>query len=210
MFASGAFGYAGQSCISLQRLYVHREIYVKFRDAFVAYVRGEVKHGDPRDQAVMVGPVIDPASRDRILAWVDDAMKRGARLLTDLHPGALDSVLPPIVLDGLPDGAAITGEEVFGPVVGLAPYDDFDEALCRVNASRYGLQTGIFTQNVSLANRAYEELEVGAVLVNQVPTFRVENMPYGGVKDSGCGREGVTYAMADMTEPRALIENLQS
>lgn len=207
MFAGGAFGYAGQSCISLQRLYVHREIYAEFRDAFVDYVRGEVKHGDPRDRAVSVGPLIDAASRDRILAWVDEAMERGAKRLTGLPPDARGLVLPPIVLEGLPAQAAITGEEVFGPVVALAPYDEFDDAIRQVNASRYGLQAGVFTEDLGLVNRAYDELEVGAVLVNQVPTFRVENMPYGGVKDSGFGREGVTYAMEEMTEPRALIVN---
>lgn len=208
MFAGGAFGYAGQSCISLQRLYVHQEIYAEFRAAFVDHVRTQVKHGDPRDRAVTVGPVIDAASRDRILAWVDEALKLGAKLLTDLHPNARDSVLPPIVLEGLPDAAAITCEEVFGPVVALAPYDDFDDAIRQVNASRYGLQAGVFTPDVSLINRAYEALEVGGVLVNQVPTFRVENMPYGGVKDSGYGREGVLSAMEEMSEPRTLIENL--
>lgn len=208
MFAGGAFGYAGQSCISLQRLYVHREIYAEFRDALVDHVRTQVKHGDPRDRAVTVGPVIDAASRDRILAWVDDALKRGAKLLTELRPSAAGRVLPPIVLEGLPDAAAITCEEVFGPVVALAPYDDFEDAIRQVNASRYGLQAGVFTQDLSLANLAYEALEAGGVLVNQVPTFRVENMPYGGVKDSGFGREGVLFAMEEMSEPKTLIVNL--
>lgn len=207
MFAGGAFGYAGQSCISLQRLYVHREIYAGFRDSLVEHVRTQVKHGDPRDRAVMVGPVIDVASRDRILAWVDEALKLGAKLLTDLRPSATGRVLPPIVLEGLPAGAAITGEEIFGPVVALTPYDEFDEAIREVNASRYGLQAGVFTQDVSLAHRAYEAIEAGGVLVNQVPTFRVENMPYGGVKDSGFGREGVTSAMEEMTQPKTLIVN---
>jgi acyl-CoA reductase-like NAD-dependent aldehyde dehydrogenase len=208
MFAGGAFGYAGQSCISLQRLYVHREIYAEFKDAFVAHVRDKVKFGDPRRRDVLVGPVIDDAARDRILAWVDEALKLGATLLTDLHPNAAERCLPPIVLEGLPAGAHVTCDEVFGPVVALAPYDDFVDAIREVNASPYGLQAGVFTQDLQLAHQAFELLEVGGVLINQVPAFRVENMPYGGVKDSGAGREGVRCAMEDMTEPRTLIFNL--
>jgi acyl-CoA reductase-like NAD-dependent aldehyde dehydrogenase len=208
LLAAGAFGYAGQSCISLQRLYVQRDIYAEFRDAFAAHVRDQIKSGDPRRRDVLVGPVIDSAARDRILAWVDEALKLGAKLLTELHPNAADRCLPPIILDGLPAGARITGEEVFGPVVALAPYDTFEDALHEVNASAYGLQAGVFTQDLNLAYQAFAALEVGGVLINQVPTFRVENMPYGGVKDSGAGREGVRSAMEDMTEPRTLILNL--
>ena len=208
VLAAGAFGYAGQSCISLQRLYIHREIYAEFADAFVAHVKKCVKFGDPRNRDVLAGPVIDTASRDRILAWVDEALKLGARLLTELHPQAPDRCVPPIILEGLPAGAKITCEEVFGPVVALAPYDSFEDALREVNASPYGLQAGVFTQDLNLAYQAFAELQVGGVLINQTPTFRVENMPYGGVKDSGAGREGVRFAMEDMTEPRTLILNL--
>jgi acyl-CoA reductase-like NAD-dependent aldehyde dehydrogenase len=208
MLAAGAFGYAGQSCISLQRLYVQREIYSQFRDAFVAHVRDQLKSGDPRRRDVLVGPVIDDTARDRILAWVDEALKLGAKLLTELHPNAADRCLPPIILEGLPAGARITCAEVFGPVVALAPYERFEEALREVNASSYGLQAGVFTQDLNLAHQAFAALEVGGVLINQVPTFRVENMPYGGVKDSGAGREGIRSAMEDMTEPRTLIFNL--
>jgi acyl-CoA reductase-like NAD-dependent aldehyde dehydrogenase len=208
MFAAGAFGYAGQSCISLQRLYVHREIYAEFKEAFVGHVRREVKCGDPRRRDVLVGPVIDAASRDRILAWVDEALKLGAHLLTDLRPSSADLCLPPIVVEGLPAGARLSCEEVFGPVVAMAPYDDFTAALREVNASPYGLQAGVFTQDLNLAHQAFAALEVGGVLINQVPTFRVENMPYGGVKNSGFGREGIHSAMEEMTEPRSLIFNL--
>ncbi len=208
MLAAGAFGYAGQSCISLQRLYVHQSLYTEFKAAFVAYVQEHIKAGDPRQRNVVVGPVIDAAARDRILAWVDEALKLGAKLLTELHPRPEDVCLPPIILEGLPAGAKITDGEVFGPVVALAPYDSFEEAIREVNASPYGLQAGVFTSDLDLAFQAFNELEVGGVLINQVPTFRVENMPYGGVKDSGAGREGVRSAMEDMTEPRTLIINL--
>ena len=135
-------------------------------------------------------------------------MKLGAHLLTDLRPRAEDRCLPPIVLEGMPPRARISREEVFGPVVLLDRYDTFEEALTKVNDSPYGLQAGIFTQDIDLAWRAFDTLEVGGVLINQVPTFRVENMPYGGIKDSGLGREGVRYAMEEMTEPRSLIFNL--
>lgn len=208
LIAAGAFGYAGQSCTSVQRILVQRGIYDEFKAALVAHVRATVRAGDPRDRAVTLGPMIDPAARDRVLAWTDEAMKGGAKLLTDLHPGRDDRVLPPILLEDVPGDAKLACEEVFGPVATLAPYDDFDEAMERVNASRYGLQAGVFTRDVRLAWRAFDRLEVGGVLINQVPTFRVENMPYGGVKDSGFGREGITYAMEEMTEPRALIFKL--
>ncbi len=205
LFAAGAFGYAGQSCISLQRLYVQGAIYDEFKTAFVAHVRDRVRHGDPRERDVTVGPLIDTDSRDRVLAWVDEAMKLGAHLLTDLRPRAADRVLPPIILEGMPADARISREEVFGPVVLLDRYDDFEDALAKVNDSPYGLQAGVFTQDIDLAWRAFDALEVGGVLINQVPTFRVENMPYGGIKNSGLGREGVRFAMEEMTEPRSLI-----
>ena len=208
LVAHGAFGYAGQSCISVQRILVQGGIYDEFKAALLAHTREKIRTGDPRDRAVTVGPLVDPAARDRVLAWTDEALKGGAKLLTDLHPRREDRVLPPILLEDVPGDAKLSCEEVFGPVAVLAAYDEFDEALDRVNASRYGLQAGVFTRDVRLAWRAFDRLEVGGVLVNQVPTFRVENMPYGGVKDSGFGREGVAYAMAEMTEPRALIFKL--
>ena len=208
LVAAGAFGYAGQSCISVQRILAHRSIYEAFKAALLAHVRDTIKAGDPRDRAVTVGPLIDPAARDRVLAWTDAALKAGAKLLTDLHPGRADRVLPPILLEDAPADTEVSCGEAFGPVATLAAYDDFDDALDRVNASRFGLQAGVFTRDVRLAWRAFDRLEVGGVLVNQVPTWRVENMPYGGLKDSGFGREGVAYAMAEMTEPRALIFKL--
>ncbi len=210
LLAAGAFNYAGQTCISAQRLFVQQGIYEEFKTAFVAHVREKVKHGDPRERDVVIGPMIDRGARDRVLAWVDEALKAGAKLLTDLRVGADDTVIPAIVLDGLPPGTKIACAEVFGPVVALAPYGDFEEAISRVNASDFGLQAGVFTQDIGRIHHAFRDLEVGAVIVNNGPTFRTENMPYGGVKDSGLGREGVRSAMEDMTELRGLVINLGS
>ncbi len=203
--AAGAFNFAGQACISLQRLYVQRPIFEEFKAAFVAHVRTNVQHGDPAERAVVIGPMIDRGARDRVLAWTDEALKAGAKLLTDLRVGQDDTVLPAIVLDGLPAGVKMSCEEVFGPVVALEPYDSFEDVLAQVNGSVWGLQAGVFTQDVGRIYQAFRELEVGAVMINQGPTFRPENLPYGGVKDSGHGREGLRYAMEEMTEPRALV-----
>ena len=206
--AAGAFNYAGQACISLQRLYVERSIFEDFKTAFVAYVRSSVKHGNPAERDVVIGPMVDRGARDRVLAWTDEALKAGAKLLTDLRVGKDDTVIPAIVLDGLPAGVKMSCEEIFGPVVALEPYDKFADALVQVNGSAWGLQAGVFTQDVGRIYQAFRELEVGAVMINQGPTFRPENLPYGGVKDSGHGREGLRYAMEEMTEPRALVINL--
>ena len=206
--AGNAFNYAGQACISLQRLYVERTIFEEFKTAFVAHVRTNVKHGNPADRSAIVGPMIDLTARDRVLAWVDEALKAGAKLLTDLRVGKDDTVIPAIVVEGLPGGVKLTCEEVFGPVVALEPYDTFEEALAKVNDSPYGLQAGVFTKDLGRIYQAFRALEVGAVMINQGPTFRPENLPYGGVKDSGHGREGLRNAMEEMTEPRALVINL--
>ena len=206
--AAGAFNYAGQACISLQRLYVERPIFEAFKAAFLVHVRSSVKHGNPVEREVVVGPMIDSGARDRVLAWTDEALKAGAKLLTDLRVGKDDTVIPAIVLDGLPAGVKMSCEEIFGPVIALQAYDSFEDALVQVNGSAYGLQAGVFTQDLGRIYQAFRELEVGAVMINQGPTFRPENLPYGGVKDSGHGREGLRYAMEEMTEPRALVINL--
>lgn len=205
LIASSAYGFAGQTCISLQRVFVQREILAEFKDALLTHLRDKVRHGDPRDRGVIVGPVIDAAARDRILAWVDEALKAGAQLLTPLRVGREDTVLPPILLEGLPAGTRLACDEVFGPVLALEAYDGFDGALARVNESAFGLQACVFTRDLALARQAGRELEAGAVLVNTSTSFRLENMPYGGVKDSGFGREGVRFAMEDMTELRGWI-----
>jgi acyl-CoA reductase-like NAD-dependent aldehyde dehydrogenase len=203
--ANGAFGYAGQSCISIQRVFVQSRIYDAFRDAFLGYVKDKVKTGDPRNRETVIGPMIAPEAVERVSKWVDQAVAAGAKLATEK---AIDGAcVGPIVLEHVPEDQPISCEEAFAPVVLLQPYDDFADAIAKVNDSRWGMQTGVFTRDLKLANQAYESLEVAAVLINQVPTFRVENMPYGGVKLSGFGREGVKYAMEEMTERKTLIVN---
>jgi acyl-CoA reductase-like NAD-dependent aldehyde dehydrogenase len=150
--------------------------------------------------------MINAAARDKVLEWISEAEKAGARALTPVKPDGL-SVLGPVLLENVPAGCAVCCEEAFAPVAVLQEYGTFAEAIELVNSSRFGLQAGVFTSNLHKAHLAYAELEVGGVTINQVPTFRVENMPYGGVKDSGFGREGVRYAVEEMTEPRALIVN---
>jgi glyceraldehyde-3-phosphate dehydrogenase (NADP+) len=203
--AVGAFAYAGQSCISVQRIFAQAEIYDEFKDAFLAAVGGKAVAGDPRDAKTLVGPMITKAALDNVVGWIKDAEKRGARLLTPLKVDG--QVLHPVVLENVPRDAAVSCEEAFAPVVVLESYRTYDEGLAAVNDSKFGLQAGVFTGDLGKAYHAYDTLDVGGVLINQVPTFRTENMPYGGVKDSGFGREGVRYAMEDMTELKSLVIN---
>jgi len=202
--ASGAFGYAGQSCISVQRIFVHRAIYGEFRETLVTCIREKILAGDPADPATVVGPMINASARDKVVLWISEAQEQGAKLLTPLRTQE-PHLLHPMLLENAPAGCAVVSQEAFAPLAVLESYETLDEALTKVNASDYGLQAGIFTSHIGKALKAFETLEVGGVMVNQVPTFRVENMPYGGVKDSGFGREGVRYAMEEMTEPRSLI-----
>ena len=203
--AVGAFAYAGQSCISVQRVFAQETIYDSFKDAFLAQVREKAVAGDPRDPRTLVGPMITPAALDNVVGWVKEAEARGAKLLTPLRVEG--QVLHPVVLENVPRDAAISCEEAFAPVVVLESYRTFEDGLAAVNDSKFGLQAGVFTGDMTKAWQAYETLDVGGVLINQVPTFRTENMPYGGVKDSGFGREGVRYAMEDMTELKSLVIN---
>jgi len=199
---AGAFSYAGQSCISVQRMLVHASVLDAFREAFLAKAAA-LRVGDPLDEATDVGPMIARAEAERAEAWVRDAVAGGARLL--LGGSRHGSVVEPTLLSHTSRELLVEASEVFAPVATLNPYIDFDDALARVNDSRYGLQAGVFTRDLSLAQRAFERLEVGAVLVNDVPTWRADRMPYGGVKDSGVGREGPSYAMDEFTEPRLLV-----
>jgi glyceraldehyde-3-phosphate dehydrogenase (NADP+) len=203
ILAAAGFGYAGQSCIHTQRIYVHQSIYNTFRERFVKQVQEKIKAGDPHDRAVQVGPLIDRANVDRISSWVKEAVAGRAVLLTGGH--ASGSIYEPTVLENVKPDAKVLCDEVFGPVVVLQPYATFDEAIELANRGPYGLQAGIFTRDLDKAMAAYERLDFGGVLVNQSPTFRVETMPYGGIKDSGLGREGIRYAMDEMTEPKTLI-----
>ncbi|MGE5445371.1 MAG: aldehyde dehydrogenase family protein [Ignavibacteriales bacterium] len=201
----GAFYQAGQSCISVQRIYVHDRIFDKFMDMFIQKTKA-LKLGDPMLEDTDVGPVIDDSAADRIVNWIDEAVDSGARLLTG---GQRDGrLIKPAVLTDVPSAAKVSCDEVFGPVVHVERYKKFDEVLKQVNNSRFGLQAGIFTKDIKKAFDAYKALEVGGVIVNDYPSFRVENMPYGGVKDSGVGREGIRYAIEEMTELKLMVVNL--
>lgn len=199
--ALGAFSYAGQVCISVQRIYVERTIFDQFRDIYLENCR-RLKMGDPLDQATDLGPMIEEAAAIRTEDWVKEALEEGATVL--LGGKRNGSFMEPTVLTNTRPSMKVCGEEVFAPVVSLEPYDTFEQALKEVNAGLYGLQAGVFTRDMNRIMLAYEELEVGGVIANDIPTYRVDNMPYGGVKMSGFGREGVRYAIEEMTEPRLL------
>jgi acyl-CoA reductase-like NAD-dependent aldehyde dehydrogenase len=203
----GAFYQAGQSCISVQRIYVHDKVFDKFIDMFIEKTEA-LRVGDPMLEDTDVGPVIDDSAADRIMKWIDEAVDRGAKLLTG---GSRDGrLIEPTVLTNVPPTARVSCDEVFGPVVHIERYKEFEEALRWVNNSRFGLQAGVFTKDMKKAFDAYKALEVGGVIVNDYPSFRVENMPYGGVKDSGVGREGIRYAIEEMTELKLMVVNLKN
>jgi acyl-CoA reductase-like NAD-dependent aldehyde dehydrogenase len=197
----GAFAYSGQVCISVQRLYVHRAVWDTFMERFVAGARS-LKVGAPLDPETQVGPMVELAQAERTERWVREAEAAGARVL--LGGRAEGAFFPPTIIVDAPRDAQVCSEEAFAPLVVAFPFDDFDEAVAAVNDSAFGLQAGVFTNDLSRAWRAFEELQVGGVIVNDVPTYRVDHMPYGGVKDSGFGREGLRWAIEDMTELRIL------
>jgi glyceraldehyde-3-phosphate dehydrogenase (NADP+) len=199
--AFGSFAYAGQVCISVQRIYVVESIFERFADAFVARVR-EMRVGDPLDPATDLGPMVDEKAVARTHEWVREALEQGARALVGGEPDGL--FYPPTVLVDVPAGCRVCGEEVFAPVVNLFAVPDFAAGLRGINDSQFGLQCGVFTNDLERTLTAHDELEVGGVIVNDVPTWRIDPMPYGGVKDSGLGREGLRYSIEDMTEPRLL------
>jgi aldehyde dehydrogenase (NAD+) len=200
--ATFAMYQAGQSCISVQRVFAHRDVATVLTDR-VAEAAQKLVTGDPTDPATDVGPLIDEQAARRVESWVDEAVASGARLLTGgSREGA---AYAPTVLADVPPTAKVAREEVFGPVVVVDTVDSVDEAFARVNDSRFGLQAGVFTRDLQLAFRAARELEVGGVVIGDVPSFRADQMPYGGVKDSGVGREGVRAAMEDLSEERVLV-----
>ena len=200
--AQHAFSFAGQSCISVQRIYVARAAYDAFVERFVPAVEA-LRVGDPADEETDVGPVIDDDARERILAWIDEAREMGARVLTGGR--ADDGLVRPTVIADAGDDVKVSCEEVFGPVVTVNAVDSLDEAIRRANGTRYGLQAGIFTSSLEAALRAARELDFGGVTVNEAPTFRADQMPYGGVKDSGNTREGPAYAVRELTEERVVV-----
>src|SRR5579863_4714150 len=203
---TGGFAYAGQTCISVQRILVEQSVYGKFTDLLVAGVK-QLKTEDPLSESTDVGPLIRESDAVRTVNWIDEAVRAGARLLCGGHRNKL--VVEPTVLTGTKPDMKVNCQEVFGPVVTVEPYTTFDQALRQVNNSAYGMQAGVFTRDAKLLFQAYEELEVGGVIAGDVPSFRIDHMPYGGVKDSGLGREGLRYAIEEMTEPKLLVMNLR-
>ncbi len=199
--AFGAFAYAGQVCISVQRIYVVEAIFEEFQRRFVDKVR-QLHVGSPLDPATDLGPMVDAKAVARTHQWVNEAVARGARALTGGEPDGL--FYPPTVLVDVPKDARVCGEEVFAPVVNLFAVRDFAAGVAEINDSQFGLQCGVFTNDLERTLAAHDELEVGGVIVNDVPTWRTDSMPYGGVKDSGIGREGLRWSIEDMTEPRLL------
>ncbi len=205
--ARGGFSNAGQICISVQRVYVHEEVYDSFLELFVARTKNLVV-GDPIDEKTDVGPLIDEGAAEKTDEWIAEAVKGGARVLTGASRSG-NTYEPTILVDVKPD-MKVSCSEVFAPVVVVDRFSEIEEALEKVNDSDYGLQAGIFTRSLDSALKAFERLEVGGVVVNDVPTYRVDHMPYGGVKNSGFGREGLRYAIEEMTELRLLALNTRT
>ncbi|HEU5100988.1 MAG TPA: aldehyde dehydrogenase family protein [Roseiflexaceae bacterium] len=203
--AVGGFSYAGQSCISVQRVFVHEPVYEEFMDSFVPRVRA-LKVGHPLEETTDLGSLISKGDAERVGAWLDEARAAGAECLVggEIKGGV---VSPTVVVKAGPE-LRVNAQEIFAPVVTVQTYADFEDALHAVNDSDFGLQAGLFTRDVRRIFRAYEELEVGGVIVDDVPTWRIDPMPYGGVKQSGFGREGLKYAIEEMTEPKLLVLNL--
>jgi len=202
----GGFSYAGQTCISVQRILVERSAFAKFTDLLLEGVK-KLRTGDPLDESSDLGPLIRESDAIRASDWIQEAIRTGARLLCGGERRG--SVLEPTVLTGTRPEMKVNCQEIFAPVVTVEPYDDFNQALRQINNSPYGLQAGIFTRDAKLIFTAYEELEVGGLIAGDVPAFRIDHMPYGGVKDSGLGREGLRYAIEEMTEPKLLVMNLK-
>lgn len=203
LIASGGFAFAGQSCISVQRVFTHESRYDEAKALLVEHVKKHVATGDPQERSTVVGPMINSAALAQIRERIEAATAAGAVIV---HGGkTVGPCLEATVLENVVPELDLCAREAFAPIVTLHRYHEFDEALALVNASEFGLQAGVFTKDLNLAMRAFETLDVGGVLINQAPTFRVENMPYGGIKMSGFGREGLRYAMEEMTELKSLI-----
>ncbi|MFT4175428.1 MAG: aldehyde dehydrogenase family protein [Luteolibacter sp.] len=198
----GAFYQSGQSCVSVQRLIVHEKVYEAFREKLVAATR-ELKAGDPADEEVFIGPLIAEKEAERLISWIDEAKAAGAKVLCGgKREGA---ILEATLLENVPRGQKLIEEEAFGPVAVLGRFSNFSKALEEANDSRFGIHAGVFTNDLRHAALAWDELEVGGVLINEVPSWRVDHLPYGGVKDSGLGREGVRQTMEEMTEIRTFV-----
>jgi acyl-CoA reductase-like NAD-dependent aldehyde dehydrogenase len=203
---TGGFSYAGQSCISVQRILVEHSVYGKVTELLLAGT-SELKMGDPLDEASDIGPMIRESDAIRAAEWIHEAVRAGARTLCGGKRNG--TMLQPTILTGTKPEMRVSCQEIFAPLVTVEPYHDFGAALKQVNSSPYGLQAGLFTRDAKLIFQAYEELEVGGLVAGDVPTFRIDHMPYGGVKDSGFGREGLRDSIQEMTEPKLLVMNLR-
>lgn len=198
----GAFGHAGQVCISVQRILVHQDIYAEVKKKLVTKMK-KLKAADPDLDTTLVGPMIKEAEAQRLKKWLDKAVKKGAKVLSG---GKLDGVMfEPTLLEDVDHGLEVYKDEVFGPMAILEKYSDFEAGIECINSSRFGLQAGVYTENLNKMLYAWNQLHVGGVIINDIPSFRVDNMPYGGVKDSGLGREGIQSAIRDMQEERILV-----
>lgn len=198
----GAYYQSGQSCISVQRVLIHEDLYAEFKQRYVERVNSLV-HGDPLEESTFIGPMISESEASRLDAWIQEAKEKGADVLCG---GSRDgAMLQATVLENVPSDAKINADEAFGPVSVIAPFSDFDDALEEINNSQFGLQAGVFTRDIYKAHKAWDVLDVGGVVIGDVPSWRVDNMPYGGVKESGLGREGIRFAIEDMTELRLMV-----
>jgi glyceraldehyde-3-phosphate dehydrogenase (NADP+) len=202
--AWGGFTYSGQTCISVQRVFVHSSIYDRFADDLVRRVEA-LTIGDPLDEETDIGPLIDAAAAERVEEWVDEALSGGAVVLTGGEREG--SLWRPTVLANLQERMRVSCDEVFAPLVGLTPFDDVDDAIAAAARSQFGLQGGLFTNDLRVVEVAFDRIDVGGLIVNDVPTFRIDHMPYGGVKSSGSGREGLRYAIEEMTEMKLVTFN---
>ncbi|HCQ28759.1 MAG TPA: aldehyde dehydrogenase, partial [Flavobacteriales bacterium] len=201
----GGFAYSGQVCIHTQRIYVHEKIFDAFTRQFIQKIKN-MQAGNPLDDNTEVSVVIDEQNAQRINDWINEAIEMGATLL---YGGKREgNFIQPTVLSDTNKKMKVNCMEVFGPVVVLEKIRSFDEGIKEINDTDFGLQAGVFTNNINEMNRAFNQIEVGGVIINDVPTFRVDHMPYGGIKNSGLGREGVKYAILDMMEPRILVKNI--
>lgn len=201
--ASGAFSYAGQSCISVQRVFVHKEVLHKFQDRLLAET-GKIISGDPAKREVLNGPLIDEHALTRVMEWIEEAKADGARVI--VGGKRQGTIIEPTIITGAKANHKLICEEAFAPVVVISSYDQFSQAIDAVNDSRFGLQAGVFTDSSKLIYQAIQNLDVGGVMINEIPTYRADQMPYGGVKDSGLGREGLRYAMEEYSERRTVVQ----
>ncbi len=201
--AMGKYGYAGQICIAVQHARVHSRVYEEFKSRMIAATE-QTPYGDPLDDKTVCGPVISSEAADKVMEWIQEAEDAGATVLAGGN--RVGNVIEPTLIENVPDGCRLAKEEVFGPVLTLSSFSSDDEAIARVNASQFGIHCGVFTRGLARIERLYKSLEVSGVIVNDYPTLRFDNMPYGGVKRSGFGREGVRYAYEEMTTPKVLLE----